>query len=141
VTPRQTARAIPSTDRYFAVELPEPLGAFHFRFPSYGKAARMVGLLQELQEGEGVDRLVSVLDVAGYAVGACWWHESMDLEAGPAPATGGGEDWRVYGDTVIDELQEHGVNLPGIMELINTLIGELGARMVEANEATVEAGN
>ena len=139
MTPRQTRRDIPDNDRYFAVDLGEP-GAFDFRFPSYGKAARMVGLLQALEQGDGLDRLVSVLDVAGYAIGSCWYHQDFDLDSGPPP-TAEGDGWKAYGDSVIDELQEQGVNLSGIMTLVNTLIGELGGRMSESTEAQDAAGN
>jgi hypothetical protein len=141
MTPRSTIRDIPQSDRYFSVDLGADLGDFEFRFPSYGKAARMVGLLQGLQEGDGLDRLVGVLDVAGYAIGACWFNRGFDLAAGDAPIAINGNGWREYGDAVIDELQEHGVKLPGVMLLVNTLINELGSRMSESAEAEEQAGN
>lgn len=141
MTPRSTVRDIPATDRYFSVDLGEPLGDFDFRFPSYGKAARMVGLLQALEAGDGLGRLVGLLDVAGYAIGSCWFNRGYDLEAGGAPTDLEGEAWRVYGDAVIDELQDQGLKLPGVMQLVNALISELGDRMSETAEAQEEAGN
>lgn len=141
MTPRSTVRTIPDSDRYFAVDLGEPLGDFEFRFPSYAQAARMVGLLQALQEGDGIARLVELLDVAGYAIGSCWYNRGYDLTAGAAPIVLEGQAWREYGDSVIDELQEHGVKLSGVMTLVNRLIGELGSRMAESTEAAEQSGN
>jgi hypothetical protein len=133
VNPRTKVRDIPDTDRYFHVETSgSNLGTVHLRFPSYGMATRLVGLLQGLEQGDGLDKLSGLLDVAGYAIGACWWHRVFDLAAGPAPRDLSGDGWQVYGDTVIDELQESGARLPDIMSLVNRLISELGERMSEA---------
>lgn len=141
MTPLDTVREIPRTDRYFEIDLGDVLGAFHFRFPSYGRAARMVELLQDISEGDGLDKLVGLLDVAGYCVGVCWYNRGFALDAGAPPVVDEGGAWRVYGDAVVDELQEHGVRLPGVMALVNGLIGELGLRLGEVSEVEALAGN
>lgn len=138
--PRADLRVVPETSRYFAVDLGPDLGLYHFRFPSYGKAARMLGLLQGFEKGDGLDKLVELLDVAGYAIGTCWNHRAYDLSAGTPPGVEG-DGWRTYGDTVVDELQEHGLALPDLMKLVNGIIGEMGAKMAEVAEAEVEAPN
>tara|TARA_R110000751_G_scaffold14734_3_gene47638 strand:- start:520 stop:945 length:426 start_codon:yes stop_codon:yes gene_type:complete len=141
MTPLSAVREIPRSDRYFEIDLGDDLGAFDFRFPSYGVAARLVGLLQGLEQGDGLDKLVGLLDVAGYCVGACWFNRGYALDAGPAPAIAEGDAWRGYGDGVVDELQEYGVKLPGIMALVNGLIEELAARLGETGEVETIAKN
>ena len=136
---RTEARAIPTSPRYFSADLGAQLGTWHFRFPSYGKATKLVGLLQGFREGDGLERLVELLDVAGYAIGQCWYHRAYDLEAGLAPSADG--DWRAYGDQVVDELQEHGLGLRDLMTLVNEIIEELAARMSEMAEAQEQAPN
>ena len=139
MTPRPSVREVPNSDRYWSVC---PSGEdFHFRFPSYGRAAKMVGLLQDLQVGDGLEKLIQLLDVAGYCIGSCWFHRAYDLEAGKPPRSLEGDAWREYGDEVIDELQEHGVKLAGIMALTNSLMEQLAARMSEVEAAKETAGN
>lgn len=137
---RTQPRVIPNTSRYFGVILGQDLGDFHFRFPSFGRAAKLVGLLQSFSKGDGLDRLVELLDVAGYAVAVCWFHPTLDLEAGAPPSTDG-EDWRDYGDAVIDELQEAGLTLPDLMKLVEALISALAERMGGMEEAQADAKN
>jgi len=145
MTPRETALAVPpDSDRYWAVEI---AGAdFHFRFPSYGKALALIDLLKPLQaekteEDAGLARLGQLLDVAGYAIGLCWWNRGYVLEAGKAPRLNpSSEAWRDYGDAVIDEMQEHGLKLSELMAIVNSVIEQLGKRLGEAGEAA-EEGN
>ncbi len=137
--PRPEVREIPDSDRYFSVELGDD--DYHFRFPSYGMAARLITPLTAFEDGDGMERLVELLDLVGYTAGLCWWHRAYDLEAGPAPRSLEGEEWRLYGDAVVDELQEHGLKLPDILAMLNVILRELTERLGEADEAKVEAGN
>ena len=145
MTPRDTPRPAPDTPRHFAVELPEPHGLYHFRFPSYGKALRLLGLLQQLRnvsEGNTTEGLADLLDAAGYAIGVCWWNRAYDLEAGSPPGRRDtGDAWRDYGDAVVDELQERGITFQHLMVIVPELIAQLSARMTDIQEAQVEAGN
>jgi len=138
--PRTDLRVVPETSRYFAVDLGDQFGKFHFRFPSYGRAAKLVGLLQDFKSGDGLDKLVDLLDVAGYAIGQCWHNRGYDLDAGTPPGTEG-DGWRTYGDKVVDELQEHGLGLKDLMKVVNGIITELAGRMSEVAEAEAEAPN
>lgn len=136
---RTQPRVIPSTSRYFAVDLGEK-GTYHFRFPSFGRAAKLVGLLQSFSKGDGLERLVQLLDVAGYAISTCWFHPTLDLEVGLPPSTDG-DEWRDYGDSVISELQEAELGLSDLMKLVEALISALAERMSGMDEAQVEAKN
>lgn len=140
MTPRAEARVVPDSDRYWCVEVDGD--DYHFRFPTYGKAAGLVELLSELKEGDGLDKLVTLVDVAGYAMGVCWFNRGYDLEAGRPPRLDvQANNWRDYGDSVIDELQERGIKLAGIMKLTNSLIEQLGERLGEVDEADTEGND
>jgi len=139
--PLDETRPIPQGERFFSVDLGEKLGVFHLRFPSYGKAARLLKLLVGFNKGDGMDRLASMLDVAGYAIGVCWWHRAYSLDAGTPPGNRSDEDtWRKYGDDVIDELQDHGLTLVHVMQMLNAVTSTFQERMTESGEAEEVAG-
>lgn len=137
---RTQLRVVPETDRYFTVDIPDQ-GPFHFRFPSYGKAATLVGLLQGLEQGDGLEKLVGLLDVAGYTIGVCWFNKAFDLDAGKPPRSSDGDAWAAYGDAVVDDLQEEGLTLPAVMLMVNTIITQLAENLSEVSEAQEAAGN
>jgi len=140
---RETPRVIPTTARYHSVDLGEH-GAWHLRFPSFGKAAALLEQMQDSDTGTdtlkgdaGIQRLIRILDVAGCAIGMSWCHRDHDLQSGDCPDLGG-DGWRAYGDSVVDELQEHGLGLVEIMALLNAILTDAGKRLSEVNEAQDE---
>lgn len=136
--PRETPRIIPTTPRYFHVDT--SVGRMDLRLPSYQRGAGLFKLLQSGREAEGqegLDTLVSMLDVIGYAVGVCWCHASLDLDSGEPPEPTG-DAWRVYGELVTDELQEHGLVLGDLMKILQAMIGKLAESMAIAGEAQAE---
>ena len=137
MTPRDEALSVPDSDRYLCVDIDG--ASWHFRFPSYGKAARMMGLLQGMDEGEGVAKLAHFMDAAGYVIGACWYSRGYALDAGVAPPVSG--DWQSYGDAVIDELQERGLSFGAIRSMFEALVAMFGDRMADMAGAEDEAGN
>lgn len=147
--PRNEALQIPEGNgRFFVIRLDEPHGAFHFRFPSFNRAARLLDLLRPLADrGDGAERsvrdLAELFDAAGYAIGLCWSHRGLELEAGTVPRLRdtSSDAWRDYGEAVIDELQDHGLTFPEILRLVTEMISELGDRVSEFAEADELAGN
>ena len=138
--PLPTPRGIPTSDRYWSITVAGELAECHFRFPSYGRAARLVKLLSGFQSGDGVDKLVDLLDVAGYAIGSCWYHQAFDLSAGLPITDLERGDWRSYGDRVVDEMQEMGASIGDLMVVVNSIIERIGKQLAELGEAQTLAG-
>lgn len=136
--PRSEPRIIPQTRRYFAVTL-EDGQVFDLRFPSYGQASAMVTMFNGLKDESDLAALSLMLDVAGYAIGLCWCHRHFDLESGTAPVLDFTtvNSWHRYGDDVIDEIQEFGLSLSDIMQILNAIIAEFGTQMAGVKEARV----
>lgn len=136
---RDKLRVIPSSARYYVVDLGE-LGEFDLRFPSFGKAARLLEKLSALdmkKGAKGISQLVDVLDVTGCAIGMWWANKGHDLESGRCPDLSG-DEWRDYGDAVVDELQEHGLGLGHVMALFNAIVEDAGRRMSEVESGESE---
>lgn len=157
---RETARRVPDVERYFEVET--TAGRLTLRFPSYQKGLQLVELLSVFGAGDGLARVASLLDFCGLAVGVCWWHPELDLEAGEAPPIPrpdptvppgpggelgelhfGGRDapWREYGEAVVDELQERGATLADLVELVNAIASKAAASLDEIRQSKATAGN
>lgn len=132
---RDIPRNIPTTPRYFAVAT--SCGRFDLRLPSYQRAAGLLKLLQGGGGVDGIDSMIAMLDVVGYAVGLCWCHVDYDLQTGEAPDTKG-DAWRVYGESVIDEIQEYGLTLGDVLIILRALIEQVQAMMATAGEARAE---
>ena len=99
----------------------------------------MMGLLQGMDEGEGVAKLAHFMDAAGYVIGGCWYNRGWSLDAGDPPPVSG--DWQSYGDAVIDELQERGLSFGAIRSMFEALVAMFGDRMADMAGAEDEAGN
>lgn len=133
---RDTPRIIPTTPRYFAVDT--TCGRFDLRLPSYQRAAGLLKLLQRGGEVEGLDSMIAMLDVVGYAVGLCWCHADYDLQAGDPPDIDAAGAWRSYGELVIDEMQEHGLTLTDVLAILRALVGKVQDSMAIIGEAKAE---
>jgi len=95
MTPRAEVREVPTTPRYFAVDL-DGRGLHHFRLPTYSDAA----VLFELFE---IDPFSDLVLWAGMAVGLCWWHRGYDLDTPIPPGRSAGA-LAAYSRAVQDEL-------------------------------------
>lgn len=134
---RSAPRTIPDSDRYFQVDLGGQVGTTTFRFPSYGVGARLLDRLSSVSGSGGAEALAGLMDVVGYTIGLCWWDKNRDLHSGSAP-TLDGEQWRNYGDMVVDELQDYGVSLSGLVAASRAVNTRIAAAMEELAEAQSE---
>ncbi len=116
-------RPVKDTPRYWFVETEEH-GQHHFRFPSYGRAYQILHFAAATKQ---VPQIMRTFELAGIAIGFCWWHRAFDLEAKPPHKGASDRSLSEYSDQVIDELQEAGYDDTEIEELFVAVMGPLNA--------------
>ena len=103
------------TGRYVVLDVPGR-GPHAFRFPTYGRCSELIQFVQSAPPApESVDGKWRLDDPAwaafqvgedqtdGALLGVCWWHESAEVEASRE-----GRDLAEYGESVVNELVDHG---------------------------------
>lgn len=128
-----TAREIPAGRRYFSVDHADLDSTASFRFPDFLLAAR---LLDVLSAGTG-GSFESAMRMRGLLIGAFWFHPQLEVEAQvPSDLSSG---WEVYGQAVLDELQDADWSLRAVVDVALELKDRLVDGMAVSAAATEDA--
>lgn len=133
---RQTPRVIPNKHNYFEIDL-DTFGVHNFRAPFPIYTARLMNLMVRAGLHEAItedsdpdviyDRTISVWNIAGAAIGMCWFHKNKDLET---PRLGKNQDLLSYGEAVLDEMYDEGYDMDILQTLYTELFRVLGDSVV-----------
>jgi hypothetical protein len=125
----------PGSPRYSTVTIDDH-GEHVLRGPTFSGANTLRRLIVTARDGspypEGSQGHMEYMSPAMAAsVGACWFHEGLDLDAACPSSRASLDDWMAYGEAVCDELLEHGYTLVDLLTLYN------GAAVLISNLHTV----
>ena len=154
---RSNEREIPDLPIYFTVDVPGR-GPHHFRIPRTSTIGRLTTLVfrgasfvldlqNKAEDGiTSVDQITPAHTLGGMlaenavgnAIGVCWRHRDLDLDADRKLFERGEEGDMEYGDAVLEEMHEEGYTTPQIKAITDGLITVLIKAALPAEEAVTE---
>jgi len=126
-------RTIPDSPIYFSVDVPGK-GPHAFRLPRPSMAARLVspmissGIWDAGESGAKMSQASALLteEAVGAAVGTCWRHETLEIEAKRSHHDRDADGLLDYGSAVLEELYEEGYST----EDLTPIISAVGSRLL-----------
>ena len=141
--PIQPPRVAPESPRYITLPAGGPHAPHVFRGPTFAGAIIVNQLLvdsrnvaTQMGEVNTVGYWSALSPAAGAAIGLCWWHESLDIEAKRPPLGATPEAWLEYGEAVMDELVEQDYTLDDCVILFGVSNGLLLRTLRTLSDAT-----
>lgn len=128
MNPRPTLIDKPESARWWTVDTTGPLGTALLRLPTYADAARIAEAMQAAADNG------SRLMAGCAAVGLCWRHRSLALDAADT------SDLLAFGNAVLDELQDYDVPWADIQTLVGSVSERIGSMFAVAEDAKATAG-
>jgi len=146
---RETQRVIPDNPKlWFALTLGDK-GEHHFRFPFPIYLLELLGEMEKqglydfkkrddskMPDRSTLERTKSLWELGAAAMGLCWYHLDLDLEA---RLEDHGDDYSAFGRAVLDELHQADYAPGDLMDAFPPMLANLaqsvvGAKKVEKRE-------